>query len=414
MKRIFILTAILGLVLIPLAHAELVGYWNFDEGTGTIAHDSSGYGNDGMLTNSPEWVNGKYGYGIFESQSDQYIEVPAGSQSIDTLRTEMTVMAWVNFPNLISDNVIVNHAGSFLLRKHEDDNRFTISLNGVSGGGSSSFFNTTPVTVGQWTHVAVTYDSHSVKFYLNGLLDSETPASGTMPSSLANLLVTSGSDGTIDEVRLYNHALTQHEIITDMNNGEPTGQSPIANAGQDVVAAANATVVLDGSGSSDSDGTITNYEWTRLPDNVVLCSKAEPTCEIKTLGRAEEVIQLIVTDNDFNPSIADTMKITNPGAVGPQGPVGPVGPIGLQGLQGEVGPIGPQGPPGITPEEIAVMQGQITTLQNQNTSQQLQIDRIINVLKNHGYSGKELDGTTSDPIKNIELDDGQFFPYGNQ
>jgi hypothetical protein len=39
----------------------LVGWWKFDEGSGTVAYDSSGNGNDGNLTNGPTWTTGKIG-----------------------------------------------------------------------------------------------------------------------------------------------------------------------------------------------------------------------------------------------------------------------------------------------------------------------------------------------------------------
>ena len=61
------------------------------------------------------------------------------------------------------------------------------------------------------------------------------------------------------------------------------------------------------------------------------------------------------------------------GAPGPQGEQGPSGPQGEQGLQG---PAGPQGPPGITPEEIVVLQAQIAALQSENASQQALIDTL--------------------------------------
>lgn len=87
---------------------------------------------------------------------------------------------------------------------------------------------------------------------------------------------------------------------------------PIANAGNDLFANANQTVILDGSQSYDTDGTITNYEWYVLPKNEPLCISANPICEHKALGLAEEVVQLIVTD-DSGASSSDILTIFNPG-----------------------------------------------------------------------------------------------------
>ena len=96
-----------------------------------------------------------------------------------------------------------------------------------------------------------------------------------------------------------------------MNASGLGGESPVADAGRNVITAADTTVVLDGSRSYDPDGKITLYKWTRLPDNKVLCFGAQPTCETKALGRAEEVIELKVYDNYGNVA-ADAMSIINP------------------------------------------------------------------------------------------------------
>lgn len=90
--------------------------------------------------------------------------------------------------------------------------------------------------------------------------------------------------------------------------GEILNEPPLANAGRDLGARANETIILDGSGSYDNDGEILLYTWRRLPDNKVLCSSAEPTCETTTLGRAEEVIELEVKDNRTDID-KDTMSI---------------------------------------------------------------------------------------------------------
>ena len=88
---------------------------------------------------------------------------------------------------------------------------------------------------------------------------------------------------------------------------EPT-DPPVADAGDDVVADANEVVTLDGSASYDPDGEIIQYTWKRLPDEVVIYSGKDPNCQTRALGRAEEVIQLTVTDNYWATG-TDTVRI---------------------------------------------------------------------------------------------------------
>jgi len=100
----------------------------------------------------------------------------------------------------------------------------------------------------------------------------------------------------------------------------PANAAPTANAGPDQSSVASAaTVTLDGTGSSDSDGTIASYAWTRTGGTggaitLSSTSASQPTFTADTLaaGAASvtHVFSLIVTDNDGTTSTADTVTIT--------------------------------------------------------------------------------------------------------
>ncbi|MFC1594114.1 hypothetical protein ACFL38_02180 [Candidatus Omnitrophota bacterium] len=134
----------------------------------------------------------------------------------------------------------------------------------------------------------------------------DTPA-GTHESKTPSLAVDAGGNVYI--------------AWTDERNGNPDiffakGQDPVPNippiaeAGADVVAGAWEEILVDGSASYDPDGTIENYKWSRVPDNTVLCSGTDPACEVKTTGKAEEVIELEVTDNRSRKA-SDALTIIN-------------------------------------------------------------------------------------------------------
>lgn len=87
---LFSLVLVLGLILTSAADAELVGWWKLDDGSGTVAADSSGYGRDGTIINAT-WDSGKYGMALaFDGTA--YVDLPAEAWS--TIETQATFAFW--------------------------------------------------------------------------------------------------------------------------------------------------------------------------------------------------------------------------------------------------------------------------------------------------------------------------------
>jgi len=77
-RKMFLLTCFaltLSLVLTGLVKADLIGHWTFDEGAGTVAADSSSYGNDGTLGGDPQWVDGILGGALELDGNDDYVAI---------------------------------------------------------------------------------------------------------------------------------------------------------------------------------------------------------------------------------------------------------------------------------------------------------------------------------------------------
>ena len=95
------------------------------------------------------------------------------------------------------------------------------------------------------------------------------------------------------------------------NTPQAVSANPVsADAGLDQIAAANQDVTLDASGSSSTSGNIIEYRWRKLPDLENLSSTPIPTVIIRATGRAEEFIELKVTDENGNVGV-DRIKITH-------------------------------------------------------------------------------------------------------
>jgi hypothetical protein len=204
----------------------LVGAYAFSEGAGTGAGDGSGNGNSGTLINGPTWIlDGRYGTGVQFDGVDDHIAVP-DAPSLD-LGASGTIEAWVRLDTLnrwhsvvAKGNANSNPAHNYALEIN-NGNRFQCILG--NGSAQVSVMSTTVATTNQFTHVACVWNGAALQLYLNGVLNTSvatvlTPAGNSAPLYIGQF---GGNvdrlDGTIDEVRIYNRALTATQIQNDMN-----------------------------------------------------------------------------------------------------------------------------------------------------------------------------------------------------
>jgi hypothetical protein len=205
-------------------HPGLVGWWRFDEGTGSIAKDSSGFGNDGAIYGTPTWVTGKYGQALSFNGVNSYVSTSLLPQ---TVGTPITIAGWIYCPSLPSAHQFEfgfrdNSVADFYVLQTQGSNVFEMRFRNSAGTYFSLYPSFTPNT---WVHVALTYDGSTLKGYINGVSIGSVSASGTFGSSTNNFRIgeqTAGvnpSSATIDEVRIYNRALSAAEIQADFKEG---------------------------------------------------------------------------------------------------------------------------------------------------------------------------------------------------
>jgi hypothetical protein len=222
----------------------LVGYWSFDERSGTTAADNSGNGNNGTLTNGPTWTTGvkplsggvSGGSALQFDGSDDYVVV-LDDDSLDIL-DRITIEAWFKLNDYASvdvqtiamkwepQNFAYRWTGAlpyiwFELRGTDEATRALYSENIV---GSWAIANNT------WYHAVGTYDGEYMRVYINGELYQEEYEGGFIIKQTTENLVfgqetwLSGDrpfDGAIDEVRIYNRALSAEEVRYHYNRGGP-------------------------------------------------------------------------------------------------------------------------------------------------------------------------------------------------
>ena len=225
-----------GLSLSNPADAGLVGWWRLDEGSGTTAYDSSGSGNDARFEGAPVWVDsGKLGGALKFNGSSDYLAAP-DSESLDIGGDQLSIAAWVNGEDWPAANHVLRKISNadtssiYMLRVQPDTVR--VYLN--TSAGEVIIDGTTALAPNEWAHIAVTYDGADARIYVNGQVDGSMSVTGELTQSDNEVRIGRGEPagyfmGMLDDVRLYNHALTEDELVSAMEGGGtayPSAGSP--------------------------------------------------------------------------------------------------------------------------------------------------------------------------------------------
>ena len=201
--------------------AGLVGAWSFDEGSGTNAADASGSGNTGTLAGAGWNASGRFGKAVSFDGVNDWVSV-ADSASLD-VTSGITIEAWLR-PTALSgwDTGVMKESGSnfvYTLYTNTSSNRPSGFV------GASEIEGSAQLPLNTWTHVAITYDRSNLRMYVNGTQNGVQPATAAIPTSSGPLRFGGNGvwdewfAGLIDEVRVYNRALTATEVQGDMNTG---------------------------------------------------------------------------------------------------------------------------------------------------------------------------------------------------
>jgi hypothetical protein len=209
--------------------AGLVAAYGFNEGSGTSAGDATGKGHTGTTTNTTWTPQGKFGNALSFNGTNSWVTV-ADKNDLD-LTTGMTLEAWV-FPTAPATatswrNVIIKErAGGESYNLYADTDAHAPAGYVVKKSSPNSpvgVNGTAQVPLNTWTHLAVTYNNSRLILYVNGNVVRNIAVSGTLLTSTGVLRIGGNSvwgeffQGIIDEVRLYNRALSQAEIQADMS-----------------------------------------------------------------------------------------------------------------------------------------------------------------------------------------------------
>src|SRR3989344_4677679 len=194
----------------------LLGHWKFDEGSGTMAADSSGNGHIGTLTNGPVWTTGAVGNAVTLDGTNDYISL---GTTLDVSALPFTLSAWVNPSNFNDYGTIIGkrttYSGSGM--------RFNLDLIRTSGSvlfqsaASDLTFSYAP-PLNTWTHLTIVARSGATDLYVNGVLTQTLGGFTLGTGATSQLRIGNAPDGPdqfagkIDEVLIYNRALAASEV----------------------------------------------------------------------------------------------------------------------------------------------------------------------------------------------------------
>ena len=202
----------------------LVAAYNFDAGSGLVVEDRSGNGNTGTIAGAA-WTAGHIGGALSFDGVNDWVTVN-DSPSL-SLTTGMTLEAWV-MPATVADwrTVMLKEraAGlSYALYSSNDVSRAA----GYVHIGADIVAKGAALAVNTWSHVAVTFNGQTLSLYINGMLETTTSVSGAMQASGLPLRLGGNSvwgeffSGRLDDVRIYNRALSAAEVQADIATPVP-------------------------------------------------------------------------------------------------------------------------------------------------------------------------------------------------
>ena len=256
---------------VPAAPSGLVAAYAFDEGSGTTVTDASGNGNNGTVTNTTWSTSGRYRGALSFNGTTSLVTIP-DSPSLH-LSSGMTLEAWVD-PSTVNANyrdVIYKANDNFYLEAtSSSSSRPDAGL--IAGGSYADAFGTSALPANTWSFLTETYDGSTLRLYVNGAQVASTAHTGAIATSTNPLQI--GGDslygqnfaGLIDNVRIYNVALSAAQIQADQTTsvvaGPPDTTPPSQPGTLSATAVSSGEIDLSWGASTDNVG-VTGYAIER-------------------------------------------------------------------------------------------------------------------------------------------------------
>jgi tetratricopeptide (TPR) repeat protein len=221
--------------------ADLAAYYPLDEGSGSITADASGNRRHGTLMGTPTWIDSKSGYGkalYYNGAAGASGWVNCGTWNPSEQTGQLTVALWVRWDGAVKDHwqgVVAKRDGWSPDGKQM---HWYIEIGGQDQqiafrrGGSYPPCGGIVLPEREWQHVAATFDGATLVFYVNGQETGRgdfsfgAKSDSTIVIGVANADGSNGFNGALDEVCIFNNALSKDTVVQLYDSGGASFVSP--------------------------------------------------------------------------------------------------------------------------------------------------------------------------------------------
>jgi hypothetical protein len=201
-----------------LLNNGLVGYWPII-GTSPNQNDYSGYGNIIHFSNTYSFTLGKFGTACSFGSNGTALSTGTITNINLSQNNSLSISCWMYLVTVTSETFIINvvhpTTSPFMSFNTGSDNQLRFSVS------TPAYVRSPGLTLNTWHYVAGTYDGRVIRLYIDGVLAGETPSLNQLinPTDIRFHTGGTGDDLYLDEVRIYDRALSQDEIKELMSIG---------------------------------------------------------------------------------------------------------------------------------------------------------------------------------------------------